>query len=32
MKKLFTFIGALVAFTALFALSNKHGKKKGKNK
>ena len=27
MKKLFTVIGALVAFTALFALTNKHGKK-----
>lgn len=30
MKKLFTVIGALVAFTALFVLTNKHGKKKGK--
>lgn len=30
MKKILTIIGALVAFSALFALTNKHGKKKGK--
>lgn len=30
MKKILTIIGALVAFGALFALTNKHGKKKGK--
>lgn len=30
MKKILTIIGALIAFGALFALTNKHGKKKGK--